>query len=138
MSKTMQLTAQDFDPLGPKTRIFRRCLFVLYTGLLIYGLFRPAGPTNLFITSDKALHFLGFAGFAFTTRLAFARESAWKVWGLIILWAPISEGLQHNIQPSRQFSWLDICANFAGVAAGALCWWITARLYHHWKTRQQL
>ncbi|MDD2223622.1 MAG: hypothetical protein PHF42_09310 [Pseudomonas sp.] len=140
MSKTLQLTAADFDPLGPQTRWLRRSLFFIYTALLIYGLFRPAGPSalHLFITSDKVMHFLGFAGLAFCTRLAFTHASAWKIWSLIILCAPLSEGLQHQVESSRQFSWLDICANLAGVAAGALCWWITTRLYHHYKTRQPL
>lgn len=129
----MQATSQDFDPLGTKTRWIRRCLFVIYTALLIYGLFRPEGPPSLFKNSDKVLHFLAFAGFAFSTRLAFARESAWKVWTLIVLWAPVSETLQHQIQPSRYFSWLDICANLSGVAIGALCWWIACKLYTRWK-----
>lgn len=132
----MQATSQDFDPLGTKTRWIRRCLFVTYTALLIYGLFRPEGPTSLFKNSDKVLHFLAFAGFAFSTRLAFARESAWKVWTLIVLWAPVSETLQHQIQPSRYFSWLDMCANLSGVAIGALCWWIACKVYIRWKARR--
>ena len=135
MNNTMQATSQDFDPLGTKTRWIRRCLFVIYTALLIYGLFRPEGPQSLFKNSDKVLHFLAFAGFAFSTRLAFARESAWKVWSLIVLWAPVSETLQHQIQPSRYFSWLDMCANLAGVAIGAICWWIAYKLYIRWKAR---
>lgn len=134
----MQLNAQTntgFDPLGSKTRWLRISLFVIYTVLLVYGLFSPAGATNinLLIASDKVMHFLGFAGFAYSTRLAFVRASAWKVWSLIISWAPISESLQHQVQPSREFSWLDICANLAGVACGALCWWITLQLYKRWK-----
>lgn len=36
MSKTLQLTAADFDPLGPQTRWLRRSLFFIYTALLIY------------------------------------------------------------------------------------------------------
>lgn len=136
MSNTMQATSQDFDPLGTKTRWIRRCLFVIYTALLIYGLFRPEGPPSLFKNSDKVLHFLAFAGFAFSTRLAFARESAWKVWTLIVLWAPVSETLQHQIQPSRYFSWLDICANLSGVAIGALCWWIASKVYIRWKAHK--
>ena len=133
MSKTMQLAAQGFDPLGKQTRWIRRTLFVIYTALLLYGLFRPEGPPSLFKNSDKMLHFLAFAGFAFSARLAFARESAWKVWSLIIIWAPISEGLQHQVQSSRYFSWLDIVANLTGVAIGALCWWIALTSYRRWK-----
>lgn len=135
MNNTMQATSKDFDPLGTKTRWIRRCLFVIYTALLIYGLFRPEGPPSLFKNSDKVLHFLAFAGFAFSTRLAFVRTAAWKVWIPIVLWAPISEILQHQIQPSRYFSWLDMCANLAGVAIGAICWWIAYKLYIGWKAR---
>ena len=127
-----------FDPLGAKTRLFRRCLFVIYTALLIYGLFRPEGPPSLFKNSDKVLHFLAFAGFAFSTRLAFVQASAWKVWTLIVLWAPISEALQHQVQSSRYFSWLDIVANLTGVAIGALCWRITTLIYQRWKARSSL
>lgn len=136
MSPTMQSTPYNFDPLGTKTRWIRRGLFVIYTALLIYGLFRPEGPPSLFKNSDKVLHFLAFAGFAFSTRLAFARESAWKVWGLIIAWAPLSETLQHQVQPSRYFSWLDIVANLSGVAIGALCWYIAYSLYSRYFNRR--
>ena len=131
----MQATRQDFDPLGTKTRWIRRCLFVIYTALLIYGLFRPEGPTSLFKNSDKVLHFLAFAGFAFSTRLAFARESAWKIWIPITLWAPLSETLQHQIQPTRVFSVADIYANLAGVIIGALCWWLAVTLYIRWQNK---
>lgn len=136
MNNTIQATGQGFDPLGTKTRWIRRSLFVIYTALLIYGLFRPEGPPSLFKNSDKVLHFLAFAGFAFSTRLAFARESAWKVWGLIIAWAPLSETLQHQVQPSRYFSWLDIVANLSGVAIGALCWYIAYSLYSRYFNRR--
>lgn len=125
---------KDFDPLGSKTRWLRRCLFVLYSVLLACGLFIPAGALGSFEKIDKLLHFIAFAGFAYSTRLAFVRTSAWKIWGLIILWAPLSEALQHQLQPSRDFSWGDIYANFAGIAFGALCWRITLRLYTRWKT----
>ena len=128
----------NFDPLGTTTRLFRRSIFVIYTALLIYGLFRPEGPPSLFENSDKMLHFLAFAGFAFITRLAFPKAAGWKVWILIVLWAPISEALQHQVQPSRYFSWLDIVANLTGVGIGALCWWITSRLYQRWKSHNNL
>ena len=138
MGNFIKLNTLNFDPLGAKTRLLRRCLFVIYTALLIYGLFRPEGPPSFFKNSDKVLHFLAFAGFAFSARLAFVQASAWKVWTLIVLWAPISEALQHQVQSSRYFSWLDIVANLTGVAIGALCWWITTLIYQRWKARSSL
>ncbi len=122
-------TAREFDPLGKKTRWFRLCLFVIYSAGLSYGLLSPEGPPQLFENSDKALHFLAFAGFAFSTRLAFVRPAAWKVWSLIVLWAPVSEVLQNVLQVTRHFSWFDIVANLTGVVIGALCWWIFSRIY---------
>lgn len=135
MGNFIKLNALNLEPLGTETRLLRRSVFLIYTALLIYGLFRPEGPPSLFKNSDKMLHFLAFAGFAFFTRLAFPKAAAWKVWALIILWAPISEALQHQVQPSRYFSWLDIVANLTGVASGALCWWIILLIYQRWKTR---
>lgn len=138
MGNFIKLNALKFDPLGPKTRLFRRSVFVIYTALLLYGLFRAEGPPSLFKNSDKMLHFLAFAGFAFFTRAAFPKAAAWKVWTLIVLWAPISEALQHQIQASRYFSWLDIVANLTGVAIGAVCWLITAFIYKRWKASRHL
>ncbi len=138
MGNFIKLSALKFDPLGPKTRLFRRSVFVIYTALLLYGLFRAEGPPSLFKNSDKMLHFLAFAGFAFFTRAAFPKAAAWKVWTLIVLWAPISEALQHQIQSSRYFSWLDIVANLTGVAIGVLCWGITFLVYKRWKARHTL
>lgn len=138
MGNSIKLNALNFDPLGAKTRFFRRCIFVIYTAFLIYGLFRPEGPPSFFKNSDKVLHFLAFAGFAFSARLAFVHTSAWKVWTLIVLWAPISEVLQHQVQPSRYFSWLDIVANLTGVTIGALCWWTASLIYQRWRARHRL
>lgn len=103
-------------------------LFIIYTGLMSYGLFSPAESVESIDAPDMVLHFIGFAGFAFITRLAFARHAAWKVWIPVILWAPASEFLQ-QLQPTRGFDWLDIAANLAGVMAGALCWWLTVLAY---------
>lgn len=107
----------------------RLLVFIVVTALLLYGLFRPESPPNLFQNSDKALHLLAFGGFSLAARLAFLRAPAWLLWGSLLLCAPLSEWLQHELQSSRQFSWLDIYANLAGVVLAALGWWLLTVLY---------
>jgi len=108
-------------------------IFIVSTALLLYGLFRPESPPNLFQNSDKALHLLAFGGFSLAARLAFLRAPAWLLWGSLLLCAPLSEWLQHELQSSRQFSWLDIYANLAGVVLAALGWWLLTVLYKRWR-----
>lgn len=111
----------------------RLLVFIVVTALLLYGLFRPESPPNLFQNSDKALHLLAFGGFSLAARLAFLRAPALLLWGSLLLCAPLSEWLQHELQSSRQFSWLDIYANLAGVVLAALGWWLLTVLYKRWR-----
>lgn len=111
----------------------RLFIFLASTALLLYGLFRPESPPDLFENSDKALHLLAFGGFSLAARLAFLRAPAWLLWGVLLICAPLSEWLQHELQSSRQFSWLDIYANLAGVVLAALGWWLLTVLYKGWR-----
>ena len=114
----------------------RLFLFIISLALLLYGLFRPEQPPALFNNSDKLWHLLGFGAVSLAARLAFIRTPAWLVWGILALFAPLSEWLQHWLQPTRQFSWNDVYANLAGVVLAAIGWWVLSQLYKHWQTRQ--
>lgn len=114
----------------------RFLIFVACTALLLYGLFRPESPPNLFDNSDKLLHLLAFGGFSLTARLAFLRAPGWLLWGVLLFCAPLSEWLQHVLQPARQFSWFDIYANWAGVVLAAMGWWVLTWLYRRWEARR--
>lgn len=104
------------------TRGLRVLPFVVCGSLLLYGLFRPESPPNLFEQSDKALHLLAFGAVAVTSRLAFSRIPGWLLWGSLVALAPFLEWLQHYVQPGRQFSVLDIAANVVGTLLAWAGW----------------
>lgn len=103
----------------------RLCLFLIFCVLLGYGLFRSESPPDLFDDSDKVLHLLAFGALSLSARLAFLRVPGWLLWGLLLLLAPLSEWLQHYLQPSRHFSFEDALANLLGVVL-ALVGWVVA------------
>lgn len=113
--------------------VFRLSLFVLCGLLLAYGLFRPAPPPDLFENSDKLWHLLAFGAFSLTARLTFLRMPAWLLWSVLFLSAPVSEWLQHQLQPVRQFSWHDIYANCTGVLLALLGWWLLCQVWSRYK-----
>ncbi len=109
-------------------RRVRLLLFMLCATVLLYGLFRPAPPPDLFQQSDKVLHLLAFAALSFTGRAAFPTLSPVLFWGLFLLLGPALEATQHLLQPTRVFSLEDAIANVAGITLGCAAWWITHRL----------
>lgn len=110
-----------FDPLslGRRWRVLLLCGVVT---VLMYGLFRPQSPPDLFINSDKWLHLLAFMGLAFCARLAYPMQPALLVWLVLFACAPGLEYLQHVLQPVRTFSGYDAWANASGVLCGLLIW----------------
>lgn len=113
-------------------RIF---IFTISLAVLLYGLFRPESPPDLFNNSDKFMHVLGFGAVSLAARLAFIRTPAWLLWSILLLSALLSEWLQHLLQPHRQFSWLDIAANSLGVVLAALGCWLLSLCYKYWQAR---
>lgn len=89
---------------------------------MLYGLFRPESPPELFEQSDKFLHLLAFGALALSSRLAFDRVAGWRLWGVLFALAPLLEWLQHVLQPVRQFSGEDMLANALGVLLALLAW----------------
>ncbi len=122
-------------PLTAKGNRLRFFLFIVCTVVLLYGLFRPEQPPKLFENSDKLMHLIAFGGFSLAARLAFLRTPGWLLWGGLLLCAPFSEWLQHQLQPTRQFSLFDIYANLIGVVLAALSWWLLSLLYKRWVAR---
>jgi len=100
----------------------RKLLFLACCALLAYGLFRPEPPPDLFNESDKFLHLIAFGGLSLVTRFAFPSTPGWLLWPLLFIQAPLSEWLQHLLQPTREFSTMDVLANFCGIALALLFW----------------
>ncbi|HHX06271.1 MAG TPA: VanZ family protein [Pseudomonas sp.] len=115
----------------------RFILLMISLAVLLYGLFRPESPPYLFDHSDKLFHVLGFGAVSLAARIALIRTPGWILWSALLCCAPLSEWLQHSLQPTRQFSWLDISANLTGVVLAALGWWVLTWIYQRWSTRQQ-
>ena len=91
---------------------------------LLYGLLRPEAPPYAFQNSDKLLHILAFATVSLASRITIIRTPAWLLWSGLCLFAVLSEWLQNIVQSTRQFSWLDVCANLMGVLLAASGWYI--------------
>jgi hypothetical protein len=73
---------------------------------------------------DKAAHVAAFAGMAVTLWIAAPRWRPWVYPVLLVSLALALEYLQPVVQPSREFSYLDMGANLAGVVVGLVfCRW---------------
>lgn len=97
-------------------------IFIVFFSTLCYGLFKSGAPPNPFESFDKVLHCIAFFGFSLVTRFAFIRATGIKVWLVLLISAPISEYLQHYLQPHRTFSWLDVMANLTGIMLALFIW----------------
>lgn len=96
--------------------VFVGALLVLMAGCLVPNRWLPARMPN-----DKLMHFAAFFVLSLLAlRIASGRmESALWLGGLLLAgW--VIEILQ-QLLPDRGFSWRDIAANAAGIAAAALC-----------------
>lgn len=99
---------------------WRVAAFVLCLGAVMYGMFRPEPPPEVFAHSDKWGHVLAFLGLAVTGRLALHRWPVWVFWPLMLAVAPLLEWLQGVTRPLRWFSLGDAAANVAGVLLAML------------------
>lgn len=109
---------------------WRLPIFVLCVAVFCYGAFRPEPPPEIFVESDKVMHLAAFGGLGLCSALAAHghRHLERIVWPLLVAAAPLTEWLQHVLQPStRNFSLGDIAANLAGVALAALLWRLAGR-----------
>lgn len=88
----------------------------LVAGCLVPNRWLPSAMPN-----DKLMHFAAFGGLALLAlRVARDRHDAmlWLAGLLVAGW--LIECLQ-KLVPDRSFSWPDMAANAAGIAAAALC-----------------
>ncbi|SHM92991.1 hypothetical protein [Phytopseudomonas punonensis] len=100
----------------------RKLLFLACCAGLAYGLFRPEPPPDLFEESDKLLHLIAFVGLALVTRIAFPSTPGLLLWPLLYIQAPLLEWLQHVLQPTREFSVMDVLANLCGISIALMLW----------------
>ncbi|CAM5188049.1 hypothetical protein CDEF62S_02666 [Castellaniella defragrans] len=111
---------------------WRFVLFALCVVVFCYGYFRPTPAPEFFKDSDKLEHVIAFLGLGLSSMLVTRSwRRAWMPWLLLILAAPLAEGLQHILQPvTRQFSGGDVVGNLIGVLLAAIVWrcvsrWVT-------------
>jgi VanZ family protein len=103
-------------------------LFLIFSGVLLYSLFRPTSPPDVFANSDKVGHVLIFFAVSLSGRLskvAIPDRLHWPLWTFL---AMALEYLQGAARPLRIFSIEDAYANVAGVLLGLLGW-LVIRLY---------
>ena len=93
--------------------------------LVLVGMFAPkqvvAGVEVM--NFDKVLHLGALATMMTTARLAFPRTAPFLFWPWAVLIAIFLELAQPVVQPSREFSFLDMAANVLGVGVAALLLW---------------
>jgi VanZ family protein len=105
-------------------------LFLVCGLVLMYGIFRPAPPPELFEQSDKFLHLLAFVALTLSGRAALSKVPALPFWSLFLMLGPALEVAQHWFQPGRVFSVEDAIANIAGSLLAAAFWC----LWRRWRT----
>ena len=111
----------------------RLALFLVFLAIFCYGMFSASVDTGLrFDQADKVLHILAFVGLGLCSALAASgRRLSARVWPALFAAAPLTEYLQHLLQPvSRTFSFGDIAANLTGTLLALLIW----RLLAAWLT----
>lgn len=96
--------------------MFAGALAVLVAGCLVPNRWLPANMPN-----DKLLHFAAFAGLTLLAlRLTRDRVDIMLCLAGLLVAGWLIECLQ-KLVPDRNFSWPDMAANAAGIAAAALC-----------------
>ncbi len=103
-------------------------LFVFFMAALLYGVFRPEPPPQLFSNSDKLGHVLIFFAVPLSGRLAGISLPDWRYWPLWAGLAMMMEYLQGALQPTRIFSIEDAYANLAGVVGAFVVWLVIRRV----------
>lgn len=83
----------------------------------------PAGPQIAGL--DKVVHVLIFAAPALAALMA-GISASWAL-GLLAVHAPVSELIQHFALSHRGGDWLDMMADFLGVAIGGLAYLVWSR-----------
>jgi hypothetical protein len=106
-------------------------LAVIFAAVLVYLLFRPESPPDFFYYSDKFIHLGAFTLFGVLMAAAFSPWFTPIMWVAGILVSMGLEVLQPILQPSREFSLLDMAANGGGIA---LAWGLVA-LVGFWGVR---
>ena len=120
-----------------KTQHLFALLFVCFTAALLYGVFRPEPPPELFAHSDKAGHVLIFFAVALSGRLAGISLPDWSYWPLWAGLAMTMEYLQGMLRPLRIFSIEDAYANLAGVVATSVAVAATMWTRHSSRSRSR-
>lgn len=117
----------DNSPPHTQAALLRRwaeLVFVASCVAVVWGMFRPEPPAQVFSNSDKVAHLAAFFVLALSGRLAFPRLPEPAFWLTFLFMALGLEHLQGTLRPLRLFSLADAAANAlgTGLAAGAWLW----------------
>src|SRR5690606_13588114 len=96
-------------------------LFGFCFAALVYAVFRPEPPPELFTNSDKLGHLVAFGLVALSATFAFP-DSKIRVISLLLVMAPLMEVLQGMLNPARMASHEDALANVTGVLLAGVCY----------------
>ncbi len=102
------------DPL-----IFRR-LWLTAMLLVVAGSTLPSVPDPASLPGDKWQHFLSYTVLATLAMLSFAQRGRALVAALAMVGLGACIELVQYLLPWREFEWLDMLANTAGVACGII------------------
>jgi VanZ family protein len=103
--------------MTPK-QLLRNCAFYLVFGLSIVILFLPAGEgLQPFAHFDKLVHVLLFGALCLTAMWRF--DALIYVVAGVLAYAVVSEIVQGNWIPGREFDVLDMVVDAAGIVVGA-------------------
>lgn len=94
--------------------------------VVLAGMFVPKAVVDAFEVNqfDRVLHLGALLAMVVTARCVLHRLPSSLFWGGALFWAVALEALQPVLQASREFNWLDVAANLAGVLAAALVLWL--------------
>lgn len=94
---------------------FRWGLFLTCLILLLYGMFRPSPPVEVFTHSDKAGHLVAFFCLCVTAKLAMPTLRWYMLLSGLVTLSFLLEYLQSAWRPLRVFSLEDSYSNLGGV-----------------------
>lgn len=103
-------------------------LFVCCFSVLIYLIFRPESPPNLFRYADKVEHVIAFMILALVGRVSLHFISPFRYWSCFLIIAIAMETMQHYFSATRTFTPGDMMANVAGVIAALVLYKVALRV----------
>lgn len=110
--------------------MIRLVAFFLCWAAVLAGMLLLPSPGEIAADGrDKWLHVAAFVTMS-VTAWGLSTRLWWRasLWPVLIALAGLLEWLQPHLQPTREFSWLDIRANLAGVIVAWIALWLAQKV----------